>query len=459
MEDFSDKVFYHLYPLGFCGAPERNDFACPAGGGLRSIAAHIPRLGALGVNALYIGPLFESASHGYDTVDYFHVDRRLGNNDDLAALVRAMHDAGILVILDAVFNHTGRDFFAFKDLREHRQNSRYAAWYAGLDFSRNNQHNDGFLYADWAGHSSLVKLNADCAEMREHLFAAVDAWIDLFDIDGLRLDAANVMSIDFLRELSRRGKAKRPGFYLLGETVAGDYRGLAHEGCLDSVTNYELYKALWSSFNDKNFFELQWALKRQFGPEGLYRDLALYNFADNHDVNRVASVLKKRAHLFPLYGALFCLPGAPSIYYGSEYGIKGEKERYSDRPLRPAWDEGWQRAEHADALFSALARFSALRRGHPALRRGLCRELFTGPEDAAFLREAEGEQIIVTLNAAESPGEVRIPQRALDAAGARARVWRDLLDAGCSARAGESGAGLTVRTPPCWLRVLLGEDA
>jgi glycosidase len=202
MVNWSDKIFYHIYPLGMCGAPKQNDFNSPAGSGLRSLKNHIPRLLSLGINALYIGPLFESSSHGYDTVDYYHVERRLGNNQDFKELVHIFHDNGISVILDAVFNHTGRDFFAFKDLRENKTVSQYIDWYLNVDFSKNNEYNDGFSYEGWAGHASLVKLNLDCRRVRDHLLGAVKYWIEEFDIDGLRLDAADVISVDFLSELS-----------------------------------------------------------------------------------------------------------------------------------------------------------------------------------------------------------------------------------------------------------------
>jgi glycosidase len=448
MDNFSDKFFYHIYPIGMCGVPARNNFACPAGSGLRSLTNHIDRLSRLGVNAVYIGPLFESGSHGYDTVDYFHVDRRLGSNADLTDLVRSFHDKGILVILDAVFNHTGRDFFAFKDIQQFRSASKYTDWYVHLNFSQNNQHNDGFSYEGWAGHTDLVKLNGNSPEVREHLFAAARFWIDEFDIDGLRLDAANVMSVDFMRELSAHCKARKPRFWLMGEMVAGDYRTLAHEGCLNSVTNYELYKGLWSSFNDRNFYELSWTLKRQSAEDGLYPHLGLYNFADNHDVNSVASVLKNPAHLFPLYGILFCAPGIPSIYYGSEYGVRGERDRYSDQALRPAWDDSWQQDIAGQALFRGIADFVRVRSGSEALKYGSYRELFVSHEQFAFLRESGHERVIVAINAADAGRDILIPRHTLQLP---PMAWQDMLT-------GETfnshDHGFSIPLSPSWLRIL-----
>jgi glycosidase len=447
MENWADKVFYHIYPLGMCGAPKQNDFCSPAGNGLSLLAKHLPRLVALGVNALYIGPLFESSSHGYDTVDYYHVERRLGNNADLKTLVKALHDKGISVILDAVFNHTGRDFFAFKDIKDKKELSQYIDWYVNIDFSRNNEYNDGFSYEGWAGHTNLVKLNLDSPAVREHLLGAVQFWIEEFDIDGLRLDAANVISVDFLRELSSFSKNLKKTFWLAGEIVAGDYRRLAHEGCLDSVTNYELYKSLWSSFHDQNIFELAWTLKREFARDGLYPDLALYNFVDNHDVNRVASSLENSAHLFPLYGALFCAPGIPSIYYGSEYGVSGKRNAHSDDELRPAWKDAWADSDMARSLFNELCRFSKLRRESEALQHGAYCELLASYEQVfAFSRETEAEKIIVIINASPKNNDCVLKNEKIGNS-----KWMDLLSNDVFIGSDNS---ITMTLPPSWLKIL-----
>jgi glycosidase len=406
-----------------CGAPKQNDFSSPAGKGLRSLEDHIPRLLSLGINALYIGPLFESSSHGYDTVDYYHVERRLGNNQDLKELVRVFHDNGIAVVLDAVFNHTGRDFFAFKDLRERKTASPYADWYLNVDFSQNNAYNDGFSYEGWAGHTSLAKLNLDCRAARDHLLGAVKYWIEEFDIDGLRLDAANVISADFLRELSAFAKGIKKDFWLMGEIVSGDYRRIAGEGCLDSATNYELSKSLWSSFRDQNVFELAWTLKREFAAGGFYSGVALYNFVDNHDVDRVASSLENKAQLFPLYGILFCSPGIPSIYYGSEFGVTGQRNEQSDYALRPEWNDDWAESELAKDLFRELCRFSKIRKESEALRHGNYSELLVNYNQTfAFLRESADEKIIVVINAKPVKNECVIENEKIGNG-----KWRDLL--------------------------------
>jgi glycosidase len=455
-----NRIFYHIYPLGFCGAPERNDFRQPAGPGLRSLASHIPRLEELGINALYLGPLFESTAHGYDTLDYYHVDRRLGNNGDLKSLIRAFHDQGFIVILDGVFNHTGRHFFAFRDLVEKREASAYRDWFYRLDFTGRSPLGDPFRYEGWNGCYDLVKLNGASREVREHLFGAVRFWIEEFDIDGLRLDAADQLLPDFMDELSVRSKEMKRDFWLMGEVVHGDYRRWAGEGRLDSVTNYELYKSLWSSFNDRNFYELSWSLRRQSGPDGLYRNIKLYTFADNHDVNRAASVLRNPAHLFPLYGLLFTMPGIPSIYYGSERGMRGEKRNNSDSPLRPAWEDQDGRlppenrpAAGVGALSGAIRDFIRIRRENPALWDGGYWELLTAHEQFAFLREGPGGQaIIVAVNSAESGKTISLPGNVPGRNG-RTR-WRDLLS---GADFYPDAGRLTVPLERSWLRILKRE--
>ena len=201
-----DAIFYHIYPLGLTGAPERNDFSLPPVARLEQLHAWIPHLQALGVNALYLGPLFESTAHGYDTADYYHVDRRLGTDQTLSELSAALHAGGTRLVLDAVFNHVGRDFWAFRDVQANGGHSPYRDWFHNLRFEGRSPYGDPFTYEGWAGHTSLVKLNLANPAVREHLFGAVASWMEAFGIDGLRLDAADVIDADFLREAdSQRG--------------------------------------------------------------------------------------------------------------------------------------------------------------------------------------------------------------------------------------------------------------
>ncbi len=455
----TSDLIYHIYPLGMLNCPPHNDRTSPPQPKLKQLESLIPHLQELGVTAIYLGPVFESSTHGYDTVDYRLVDRRLGTNQDLTDLVARMHDANIRVILDAVLNHTGRDFFAFRDLAERKHASPYADWYKGVDFTRDGPARDGFAYEGWSGHHSLAKLNTDNREARKHLLSAVTSWIHQFDIDGLRLDAADVIEHGFLDELSRRCKECKRDFWLVGEVVHGDYSHWAKPGRLDSVTNYELYKGLWSCHNDANYFEIAWTLNRQWGPEGLYKGIPLYSFADNHDVPRVASSLMNSSHLYTLYGLLFTTPGVPSIYYGSEWGIRGHKDKDSDQALRPpiSGTDPSIRFRHLpidshpetdpDALYRTIARFARLRREEPALRSYRYRQVLVTDKQIVFERGEGSSSLLVAVNADSKPAHMRIADAAIDR-----HIWKDILNG--EEITNKAGGLLELTIPPSWLRVL-----
>ncbi len=450
-----DAFFYHVYPLGFCGAPERNDFSSPPSPRLEKLNGWLGHLRDLGVNALYLGPLFEASSHGYDTADYRLVDRRLGDNRTLSELAAELHRRGLRLVLDGVLHHVGRDFWAFRDLQARGQSSAYRDWFSGVDFSARSPLGDPFLYDNWEGHAELVKLNLRNPQVRAHLLEAVEAWIREFDLDGLRLDVAYLLDEAFLRELGSRCRGLKEDFWLLGEVIHGDYRRWLDPGLLDSVTNYECYKGLFSSHNDRNYFEIAYSLDRQFGEHGLYRDLPLYNFADNHDVDRVAASLREPAHLYPLYCLLFTMPGVPSLYYGSEWGISGRKTRGSDRALRPSLelDQAARESPHRE-LAAAIARLARVRSESRALRRGAYRPLFVGPEQFAFERRFEGETVLVAVNAAAQAAELVLPVAPGPPGAAPASVpgFADLLNGGERFQA--DGGRLRLEVPARWARVL-----
>ncbi|MBI5930781.1 MAG: alpha-glucosidase C-terminal domain-containing protein [Chloroflexi bacterium] len=402
-----NAVIYHIYPLGLCDAPRQNDFCSPPVPRLECLHAWLDHIHSLNANTLYLGPVFESTAHGYDTANYYQVDRRLGDNATLKQFTGNLKSRGMRLILDGVFNHVGRDFWAFKDVLQKRQQSAYQDWFYRLNFDGNSPYNDGFSYEGWAGHYDLVKLNLHHPAVRQHLFDAITMWEHEFDIDGLRLDAADHLDHDFLRALASHCRQLKPDFWLMGEVVHGDYRKWANPEMLDATTNYECYKGLYSSLVDKNYFEIAYSLNRLFGSEGLYKDLMLYSFADNHDVNRVASNLTKTSHLYPLYILLFTMPGTPSIYYGSEWGIEGSRTNSDDYQLRPALDLGGKNKPHPD-LLKAIRSLAHLRRELPALGCGTYRQLQVNHEQFAFMRETADQKLVVAVNASDHSTTVKV---------------------------------------------------
>ncbi|HBA48634.1 MAG TPA: alpha-amylase [Lachnospiraceae bacterium] len=407
---YDEAVFYHIYPLGLTGAPRENTYGEPVHR-LNMLIPWIAHIKEIGCNALYIGPLFESVGHGYETTDYKKLDSRLGTNEDLKAYVAECHRQGIRVILDGVFNHTGRDFFAFQDIREKRESSPYKDWYRNVNFWGNNQYNDGFSYENWGGYDLLAKLNQQNPAVRDYICDVVRFWVREFDIDGIRLDAADVLDFDYMRALRRVADEVKPEFWLMGEVIHGDYTRWVNEGTLHSVTNYHLHKALYSGHNDHNYFEIAHTVKRLYGMGGNRPDgLKLYNFVDNHDVERIYTKLNNKAHFAPVHVLLYTLPGIPSIYYGSEFGIEGRKERYSDDSLRPALSL----ADYSDALEKnactrLIAALGKVRQKVKALSYGDYQELMLTNRQYAFARNYNGESVLVTVNNDDSDYVMTLP--------------------------------------------------
>ena len=410
MSWYNEATFYHIYPLGLTGAPKENDYGTPVHR-LNTLLPWIDHIKEIGCTALYIGPLFESVGHGYETTNYKKLDSRLGTNEDLTNFVKACHDKGIRVIFDGVFNHTGRDFFAFKDIQKNRENSPYVNWYCNVNFGGNTEYNDGFSYENWGGYNLLVKLNQRNPEVQNYICDVIRFWVSEFDIDGIRLDAADVLDFDFMRVLRHTADEVKKDFWLMGEVIHGDYSRWVNGQTLHSVTNYALHKALYSGHNDHNYFEIAHTVKylQNMG------DLDLYNFVDNHDVERIHTKLQNKAHFAPVHVLLYTLPGVPSIYYGSEFGIDGKKEKFSDASLRPALDL----KDYADAVTknpctALIAALGKVRQGTPALSYGSYSELALTNRQFAFARDLDGVRVIVTVNNDDSEAEMNLPTGSAD---------------------------------------------
>ena len=405
MSWYNEAIFYHIYPLGLTGAPKHNDYSAPVSR-LNTLLPWIDHIREIGCTALYIGPLFESVGHGYETTDYKKLDSRLGTNEDLKNFVAACHEKEIKVIFDGVFNHTGRDFFAFKDIQQNREHSRYLNWYCNVNFGGNTEYNDGFSYENWGGYNLLVKLNQRNPEVQNYICDVIRFWVSEFDVDGIRLDAADVLDFDFMRALRRTAAEVKEDFWLMGEVIHGDYSRWVNGETLHSVTNYALHKALYSGHNDHNYFEIAHTVKylQNMG------NLDLYNFVDNHDVERIYTKLSNKAHFAPVHVLLYTLPGVPSIYYGSEFGIEGKKEKFSDDSLRPALDiKDYADAVQKNSCTALIAALGKIRQHTPALSYGSYAELQLTNRQFAFARDLDGIRVIVTVNNDDNAADMSLP--------------------------------------------------
>lgn len=403
---FDESVFYQIYPLGFCGAERENDFK-EVRHRLGKIEAEIPRLKELGINAVLFNPLFESERHGYDTADFYTIDRRLGTNGEFKELVARFHEAGIRVVLDGVFNHTGRAFPPFREVLEKREETFYRFWF-NVNFQGNSRYGDGLDYENWEGHPELVKLRLENLDLQNYLMDAVRFWIREFGIDGLRLDVCYLLPPWFLELLRRTVQAEKPDFFLVGEVIhCGNFRQNLCPERLDSITNYECYKGMISSMNSDNLFEIESSLTRLFSsqPWALYTGKRMLAFVDNHDVVRAYTALKDKRKIFALYTLLFTIPGIPCIYYGSEFGQEGDKSD-CDYRLRPCIDEVDKTAR--PELADHIRKLAKIRRESRALSYGTYAKATIANKNFSFVREADGERLIVAVNIGESDCTLRV---------------------------------------------------
>lgn len=391
-----ESVFYQIYPLGFCGAPFENDGVLTPR--IRKVIDWIPHIKNLGANAIYFSPVFESDTHGYNTRDFRKIDVRLGTNEDFADVCQALHKEGIKVVLDGVFNHVGRGFWAFQDVLEKRWDSPYKDWFH-ISFDGNSNYNDGLWYEGWEGNYDLVKLNLCHPDVKQHIFDSIRSWVEEFDIDGLRLDVAYCLDENFVRELRAFCDSLKPDFFLVGEMLHGDYNRLMNDSMLHSATNYECYKGLFSSFNSMNMFEIIHSLLRQFGPENwtLYRGKHLLCFVDNHDVSRIASNLTNEQHLPLIYALCFGMPSIPCVYYGSEWGAKANKSE-GDPALRACFD-----APVENDLTAWISKLAAAKKASNALNYGDFRSVVLTNRQCIFERKTDSERVLVAINADNVP--------------------------------------------------------
>ncbi len=389
------SIWWHVYPLGFTGAPRT---AAEAGPDpvprLRRLEPWLEHVLDLGADGLLLGPVFRAETHGYDTIDYFDVDPRLGSGDDLRWLIAACRERGIRVVFDGVFHHVGRGHPAFVDVLANGRDSRYADWFR-IDWDADGS--DGFGYATFEGHGQLVALDHDHPAVVDLIVEVVEHWLGA-GIDGWRLDAAYAVPPQVWRTVIDRVRARFPDAWFLGEIIHGPYERWLTDGGLDAVTQYELWKAIWSAINDRNFFELAWALSRH---GELLEVGAAMTFVGNHDVTRIATRIQDQRHLDHASVLLLTLPGIPSIYAGDEHGFVGVKHDTptGDDAVRPAFpDDPSQLAPDGRNRFEHHRRLIAVRRSHPWIASGDLEVLHLTNRQLAYRVAGSTDALVVLLN-------------------------------------------------------------
>lgn len=387
-------VFWHVYPLGFVGAERQTISAGETHHRLDHIVDWLDYAIRLGASGLLLGPVFSSSTHGYDTIDYFRIDPRLGDEADFDRLIAEARRRGLHLVLDGVFNHVGRDFPALAAALANGPDSAEAQWF------RRHGTGDTFeesSFVTFEGHPGLIALNHDNPEVSDHVIRVMSHWLDR-GISGWRLDAAYAVPRRFWATVVPEVKRRHPRAYIFGEVIHGDYATFVRESGVDAVTQYELWKAIWSALNDRNLFELAWALDRH----NRYLDSFVpLTFVGNHDVTRLASKLDDERHIPHALAVLFTLGGTPCIYAGDEQAFRGIKEHRSggDDAIRPAFPAS---AEHLASggwgIFRLHQQLIGLRRRHPWLVRARSRMVHLKGRQMVMTVEADGKGLAVLLN-------------------------------------------------------------
>ena len=401
MSSWSDyAIWWHIYPLGFTGAPHA---ALAPGARVRhrlpQLTGWLDYVVELGANGLMLGPIFASETHGYDTIDYLRIDPRLGDEADWDALVVQAQARGLRIVLDGVFNHVGRDHPRFVAALADGPESPAGQWF------RWQRDASGAPVAEvFEGHGSLIALNHANPAVAEYVAEVMIHWLDR-GADGWRLDAAFAIPADFWQRVLPTVRAAHPDAWIVGEMIHGDYAAYVAQAGIDSVTQYELWKALWSSVLDRNLFELAWALKRH---DGFAQDFLPLTFAGNHDVTRIASRITEPKHVTHVLAVLFLVAGTPAVYSGDEQGFRGVKEEREggDDAIRPAFGDapdtlapdGWP-------LYREHQRLIGLRRNHAWLAHGRTTILHVTNEQLVLATEAPdaSERLLLALNLADAP--------------------------------------------------------
>ncbi len=389
-------VWWNVFPMGLLGAEsERLGPDVEVRHRLPRLEAWLDYLVQLGASGLLLGPVFESSTHGYDTVDHLAIDRRLGDAEDFDSLVSAAHRRGVRVLLDGVFNHVGRDFAQFQEALRDGPGSAAGEWFQ-LYWNGGAEPD----YDHFEGHRALVTLNHESPAVVDHVVEVMCHWLDR-GADGWRLDAAYAVPPSFWAAVLPRVRERHPDAYVAGEVLHGDYADYVRTSGLDSVTQYELWKSIWSSLNDRNFHELAWTLSRH---DELLDTFVPLTFVGNHDVTRIASKLDDPAHLAHALVVLLTVAGTPCIYYGDEQGFHGVKEERAggDDAVRPAFPDGpSDLSPLGQPVLDLHRRLISVRRRHPWLHRARTTAEHVTNDHVVLVSRDEQHAMTVALNVSD----------------------------------------------------------
>jgi cyclomaltodextrinase len=398
MPDWAEHViWWHVYPLGFTGADTTGQDRTEVHR-LGQLEAWLDYLVELGANGLALGPVFRSSTHGYDTIDYFEVDPRLGTTEDLESVIEAAHSRGIRVMLDGVFNHVGREFAPLQAALSDPAASENALF----------RHSETGDLEVFEGHGALVALNHDNPDVADYVASVMNYWLDR-GIDAWRLDAAYSVPPRFWAEVLPKVRQHHPDVYILGEVLHGDYATFVRDGGLDSVTQYELWQAIWHGIAESNLFELDWALKRH---NGFLASFLPYTFLGNHDVTRIATQIPDERHRAHALVLLATLGGTPAVYYGDERGLEAVKEERvgGDDAIRPAYPDSPSDLP-GSGVYALHQELIGLRRRHSWLRTATSTPLDLANTSYVYEVAHDTERLIVALNIGDDPVLTRGSER------------------------------------------------
>ena len=392
-------IWWQVYPLGFVGAfpvPPSNEPQQPAEHRLLRLVDWFDHAIELGASGIALGPIFASCTHGYDTTDHYRIDPRLGDDADFDHLVDQAHRRGLRVLLDGVFNHVGVDFPRY---REAPDDVAAARWFRGRPGR----------FHTFEGHDGLITLNHDNPEVVDYTVEVMAHWLAR-GADGWRLDAAYAVPQHFWASTLPRVRERYPEAWFVGELIHGDYAAVVEAATFDSATQYELWKAIWSSLNDGNFFELDWALQRH---NDFLNRFAPLTFIGNHDVTRIASRLGNPAHVAHALVLLLTIGGVPSIYAGDELGFHGVKEERfgGDDAVRPEFGSPPLQLDDFGIEIWALHQYLVgLRRRHPWLHTASTTALRLANRHYVYETRNGDDALLVVLNIGDEPLHVSLSE-------------------------------------------------